>query len=145
MPNIAAALKSEISRISRKESRELTSILRRASSQYRRDIAAMKRKLATLERKVGLLEKKTWSELPAPAPDAEETQKLRFSAKGLSSLRKRLGLTVAQHAKLLQVSVPTLYNWENGKTRPGPEQIARIAALRKISKREALARLEQLS
>ena len=51
---------------------------------------------------------------------------------------------MADYAKLIQVSVPTLYNWENGKTRPLQEQLVRLAALRKISKREAVARLEQM-
>lgn len=144
MPNLANVLKTEIARIARKESRALLMVLQRSSSQYRRDIAALKRQVATLERKVALLEKKAWSELPATTPDAEDSANIRFSAKGLASHRSRLGLTVADYAKLLQVSVPTLYNWENGKTRPRQEQLVRLAALRKITKREALARLEQM-
>ena len=144
MPNLATVLKTEIARIARKESRSLIAALQRSSSQYRRDIASMKRQIASLERKVALLEKKTWSEPPASSSDVEEAQNIRFSAKGLASHRARLGLTVADYAKLLQVSVPTLYNWENGKTRPRQEQLVRLAALRKISKREALARLEQM-
>ena len=142
MPNLAAVLKIEIARIARKESRALIAALQRSSSQYRRDIAAMKQQIATLERKVALLEKNAWSAIPAP--DADEAQTIRFSAKGLASHRARLGLTVADYARLIQVSVPTLYNWENGKTRPRQEQLLRLAAVRKISKREALARLEQM-
>ena len=38
----------------------------------------MKRQIATLERKVALLEKKTWSELPAATPDADDSQNIRF-------------------------------------------------------------------
>lgn len=145
MPNFAATLKAEMSRIARKELRALTSSLQRSSSQHRRDIATLKRQVAALERKVALLEKKTWSDLPATAADPDESQSIRFSAKGLASHRKRLGLTVADYAKLIQVSVPTLYNWENGKTRPRQEQLVRLAAVRKITKREALARLEQMA
>lgn len=45
MANIASFLKSEISRIARKEIRAETETLKKASSQYRSDIAALKRRL----------------------------------------------------------------------------------------------------
>jgi len=38
---------------------------------------------------------------------------------------------------LLNVSPQTIYNWETGKTRPKPEQIAVIAAMRRLSKTAA--------
>jgi len=43
MANIASLLKSEISRIARKEVRAETQTLKKASAQYRSDIAALKR------------------------------------------------------------------------------------------------------
>ena len=42
--NIATALKSEISRVSRRESKSLTLSLKKASTQYRSDIAGLKRR-----------------------------------------------------------------------------------------------------
>ena len=143
MANLASVLKSEIRRLARKEARDVTEVSRRAAAQHRRDIAELKRKVSSLERKVALLEKRTWRELPTQA-EAQDAENLRFSAKGLASRRKKLGLSGADYAKLLGVSMPTLYNWENGKSKPRKEQLARIAAIRGLSKREALARLEQL-
>ena len=45
-------------------------------------------------------------------------------------------------AKILGVSALSVYKWESGKTRPRARQIEAIASLRKMGKREALARLE---
>ncbi len=45
---------------------------------------------------------------------------------------------------LVGVSAQTIYNWEAGTTRPRAEQLAIIAAVRKMGKREVKARLEQM-
>ena len=144
MANLASVLKQEIRRLARSESKQITEVSRRAAAQHRRDIAELKRKVAALERKVALLEKRTWRDI-APAKDVpEDVSNVRFSAKGLASRRKRLGLSAEQYAKLVGVSAQTLYNWEQGRTRPREEQLARLVGLRSITKREALARLEQV-
>ena len=145
MPNLATTIKMEIQRLARKEIKTLTSVLRRSAAQHRRDIASLKRTVTELERKVTLLEKKTWSGSPSPVAHADSAESIRFSAKGLISQRKRLNLSVVDYANLVGVSVPTLYNWEKGKTRPRTEQLLNIASLRGISKKEARARLDQLT
>ena len=43
MPNIAAVLKEEITRLARKEAKSQVAPLKMANAQYRRDIAALKR------------------------------------------------------------------------------------------------------
>jgi DNA-binding transcriptional regulator YiaG len=145
MANLASVLKEEIRRLARSEAREVTAVSRRAAAQHRRDIAELKRKVTTLERKVALLEKRTWREVE-PTPDlVQEVDNLRFSAKGLASRRKKLGLSGPDYARLAGVSTQTLYNWEQGRSKPRKEQLAKLAALRSLSKREALARLEQLA
>jgi len=53
--------------------------------------------------------------------------------------RRRLELSQPEAGFLLNVSPQTIYNWETGKTRPKPEQIAVIAAMRKLSKTAARA------
>jgi len=143
MPNIAAALKEEISRLARKEIRKQTTILRRSSAQYRKDIAEMKRRLHDLQRTVARFEKQMLTHTPAEAQQAEE-ERLRFTAKGLRSLRKRLSLSAADCGKLLGVTDQTVYNWERGQARPRQQQLANIASLRRMGRREAMARLEQM-
>ncbi len=62
----------------------------------------------------------------------------------MKAQRDRLGFSAAKYAKLVGVSELTIYNWEKGETRPRKEQLAALAAVRGIGKREALAKLELL-
>ena len=142
MPNVASILKSEISRVARKEVRGETLALKKAVSVYRSEIAALKRRAQTLEQALKRLSK---VHMPAPKADAaEEASKLRFSAKSLASQRRRLGLSSAQCGRLLGASDQSVHNWEQGKTRPLARHMPAIAALRAMSKKEATARLESL-
>lgn len=143
MPNIASVLKAEISRIARKELRAETESLKKATATYRREIAALKKRIAVLERQV--------KRGPRAAPKSEDlggegkARQLRFSATRLAAQRKRLGLSAADLARLLGVSALSVYNWEGGKTRPQRSQLERIAAVRKLGKREVRQQLESLA
>ena len=143
MPNIASVLKDEILRLSRREIRKQTSVLRRASAQYRRDIAEMKRQMSDLQRKVTLLQKQVLRGV-ASQPAEADGERVRFTAKGLRSQRQRLGLSAANCGKLIGVTGQTIYSWEGDTSRPRKQQVVRIASLRNLGKKEAQARLEQL-
>ena len=144
MPNIAAVLREEIVRLARKEIRRQTNVLRKASVQYRRDIAEMKRRVSDLRRKVSPLEKQVLKSAPSQ-PAETEAEHVRFTAKGLRSQRKRLGLSAANYGKLIGVTGQTIYSWEGETSRPRKQQVARIASLRHLGRREVYARLEQLA
>jgi len=143
MPSIVAVLKEEIVRLTRREIRRQTNALRKAAAQYRRDIAAMKRRVAELRRKVSPLEKQVRKNVPAQ-PAEVDAEHVRFTAKGLRSQRKRLGLSAVNYGRLIGVTGQTIYSWEQETSRPRRQQFAQIAALRHMGKREAQARLEQL-
>lgn len=143
MPTIGSVLKSEISRVSRKEVRRETQVLKKSVSQYRAQVADLKRRLQALEQQVKRLGKATTRvAAPQTAAEAEPEAQLRFSAKGLAAQRKRLGLSAASVARLLGVSTLSVYKWESGKTRPRAKQLEAIATLRGMGKREAARRLE---
>ena len=139
---IASLLKSEITRLARKEIRSETAALKKASARYRAEIATLKRRIATLERQAGRAARagRAASEVQ-PAPDG--AAKVRFSAKGFKALRQRLELSAEAAGRLLDVSAQTIYNWEAGKANPRQEQRARIAVLRGMGKRDVLAVLAQ--
>ena len=139
MPNIMSALKQEITRLARKEARSQTQVLKKMSAHYRRDIAALKRQVAKLQGQTVVMEKAVLK--PLAAVPVATADKVRFSAKGLASQRKRLDLSAADYAKLVGVSGLSVYKWESGKTRPRQSQVAALAAVRGMSKKEALARL----
>ena len=144
MPNIATALKNEVSRLARKELRNQTDGMKKASSQHRSDIAALKRQVAELERQVAMLAKQA-PKAATESPVAEGHVNVRFTAKGLRSQRTRLGFSAPEYAKLVGVTSQSIYNWESGAASPRKEQIAALANLRSIGKKEARARLAQLS
>jgi DNA-binding transcriptional regulator YiaG len=144
MANIASVLKGEILRLARKEARSETSALKKASAQYRRDIAELKRRIVDLQRKVAPLEKQVHRNAPSPTPEVD-AEHVRFSAKGLRSQRRRLGLSAANYGKLIGVTGQTIYSWEAETSRPRKQQFAPIAALRHLGKREVQARLQQLA
>lgn len=144
MPNIASVLKDEIARLARKEVRAETERLKKSSTQHRSEIAALKARLTTLEKQVASLSKKSKRE-SGSEETSETTTRVRFSAKGLAKQRKRLGLSATDFGLLLGVSAPTIYNWEAEKSRPRAKQIEAISTLRGIGKRQAKARLNELT
>ena len=140
MPNIASLLKAEIVRLARKEVRNEVGSLRKSSAAHRREIAALKRDVSALQRQAkGLARQASGS---ANAKVAEPGSKVRFVAKGFRSMRARLGLSAAELATLLDVSPQSVYNWEHEKSVPRATQVAGIAALRSLGKKEAQQRLQ---
>ena len=146
MSSFADQLKSEIARIARKELRAETRALKKANAQYRADIAALKRRLAETERALARLAKGAGKAVARArsGSDDEETSSapsLRFRVAGFANLRKKLDLSAADMGKLIGVSAQSVYHWEAGKSRPRASQLAAIAAVRKLGKREVAARL----
>jgi len=139
MPNIATILKEEIVRLARKELRRELEGLKKASASYRSEIAALKRRILALEKRGTSLSKKT----PRPKLESDATENVRFSAKGLASKRKKLGLSAEAMGTLLGVSAQSIYNWEAGKTRPRKEQVMAIAGVRGMGKRQVKAMFEE--
>ncbi len=137
MTNFSALLKSEITRLARKEIRQQIEPLRKANAGQRRDIAELKRQIAALHRLV-VARKRAATSVAQPEANAAP---IRFVAKGLRSLRERLGLSAAEFGILAGVSAQSIYNWETGKAIPRKAQLSAIASLRPLGKREAQARL----
>jgi len=150
MPNIASVLKAEITRLARKEMRENSDGLRKASAAHRTEIAALKRRVRALEAVVKRLTKGqgagSLQSRKAVSSEASEptAQGLRFRAKGMAANRQRLGLSAADFGLLVGATGQSVYAWEAGKTKPKAESLAAIAALRGIGKREVESKLAAL-
>ena len=139
MPNFSILLKSEISRIAKKEIRAETGALKKSVGQHRSDIAALKRHIAKLE---GMLRKLARVKSNALAEDVlSGTKNLRFRVSGFITLRKKLDLSAAEMGQLLGVSAQSIYKWEQGKARPRASQLEQISEVRQLGKRQARARL----
>jgi DNA-binding transcriptional regulator YiaG len=144
MPNFATVLKDEIVRLARKEVRKEVEGLKKASAHYRTEIAGLKRRVTDLEKQQVQLEKKAPKQV-VPEAEGDESTRHRFSAQRFAAQRQKLGLSAGAMGTLLGVSAQSVYNWEAGKSRPRQQQLAGIAALRKLGKRQAKAKLAGLT
>ncbi|MDO9074109.1 MAG: helix-turn-helix domain-containing protein [Rubrivivax sp.] len=146
MANLAALLKAEVARLARKELRAETEALRKTVTSQRSDIAALKRKTSELERalkKLAGASGKT-ERVPQPVVENADAGSFRFRAKGMASNRKRLGLSAEDFGLLVGASGQSVYLWEKGETKPREKNLAAIAGLRGVGKREVAERLEAL-
>jgi DNA-binding transcriptional regulator YiaG len=55
-----------------------------------------------------------------------------------------MGISAADFGKLTGVTGHTIYKWEHGTSHPRRAQLSALASIRRLGKREALARLEQM-
>ena len=140
MANIMSVLKSEITRLARKEARQVVAPVKKASANYRGLIAGLRKQLDALQNEVAALRR------VAPKADkavlAKQAPEGRFwiTGPGVKALRKRLGLTQALFGKLAGVSVPTVIKWEGAKGKAPirlKAAIARLQAIRKMGKKQA--------
>jgi transcriptional regulator with XRE-family HTH domain len=143
MVNLNTVLNERIARIARKEIKAETGTTKKATVRYRSDIAALKREVAGLRKIVAFLETQEKKRV-AQQPVAQEVGDIRFRADGLRTHRAKLGLSAADYGKLVGVAGITIYQWESGKSRPRKAQVAKLATVRGIGKREAMKRLELL-
>lgn len=141
MSTFAVAFKEHVRRLSRKEIRANTTVLRRSSAAFRRDIAALKRQVQSLQKDLKRVSTLRPVQAAPVAGEAGIPEGARFSARSVRAQRKRLGLSAAKFGKLAGVSGLTIYHWESGKARPRQKQLAGFLAIRGIGKREAAERL----
>lgn len=147
MPNIGAALKEEIARLARKVVKTDTRTLHSSSAAHRRHIAALRRQVSTLEREIAALKKPTAKSTKSSALLDETTSQgpnVRVSAKGLKSLRERLGISQEELGLLVGVSSQSIYNWEKAGVSKRKGHREAVAALRTVGKREIAQRLQAL-
>jgi len=147
MPKLAEVLRGEIIRISRREARVATAGIREAKIRLTKTVADLKRKIAKLQGENKWLvaaEKKRLAQKPQIAP--ETSRKARLTSKGVRRLRRKLGLSQANFAKLLGASTQTVHMWE---TKEGPlrlrgNTLASVLSAREMGARDAKRRRAEL-
>ena len=139
MPNIMSALKSEISRLARREAKQVVAPVQKASANYRGLIAGLRKQIDALQTEVAALRRAAPKPENALATAQEPAGRFWITGKGVKALRKRLGLTQAQFGKLAGVSGPTVVKWEGAKGKVPirlKAAIARLQAIRKMGKKQ---------
>lgn len=144
MSDIMKELKSEISRLARREAKQVVAPVKKASANYRGLIAGMRKQIDALQGEVAALRRVAPKAEKVLASKTEPQGRFWITGKGVRALRKRLGLTQAQFGKLVGVSVPTIVNWEkvDGKVEIRRKAtMARLQELKGKGKREVAAML----
>ena len=144
------ALKAEIERLAKKLIRAETKSMKSASARHRSDIAGLKRTVKDLEKH------RTPRKAREPAHGRSTISEARLRGSLLSRKTLETPRATRTFCRRLRVSQPsltavlvgvhqiTIYNWEQGKSRPRKEQLAALVAVRSLGKREAQTRLEML-
>lgn len=146
MPNIAQVLKDEIQRLARKEIKQAIVPLIKSNSSLKKTITDHKRRLATLEKKNKKLlsqQSKIQKQSQAEVPD-QEAGDIWIYAKGIKTIRKRLGISQAELGKLTGASMQAVTLWEKKTGRikiRKPEVRSALAELKEKKKAEVKERL----
>lgn len=142
MGKLENALREEIMRFAKKVARETQAKtvddvrrLKARVAALQADLAGVKRKRAQAQAR----ERLATAEQEVPS----EAGNIRVSAVLIKKLRKRLGVSQPQLAVLLGVSNAAVGFWESGKTNPRPETKTKIAALRRLGRRDVRRLLEE--
>lgn len=147
MANIGSLLKSEILRLANKAAKAQVEPLRNTVRTQRKQISELNRQLGALRKEqaaIGRMSGRRVAVTGTASKDAEAAAH-RFQVRGLKSLRARLGLSAADFGRLVGVSGQSIYLWETEKTTPRQAQVAALAQIRAIGKKEAAARLAKLT
>jgi len=142
MPRIESVLREEIMRLARK-------VVRKAQAKTLEEVRRLKARVASLRSEVNALKRaeagararqrmaRATEEIPAASG------KVRLSPNLIKKLRKRLNISQPQLARLVGVSDAAVGFWESGKTMPRPEARVKLAALRKLGRRDVRRLLEE--
>ena len=144
MPNIMSALKAEISRLSRKEAKQVVAPVKKASANYRGLIAGLRKQVVALKNEVAALRRAAPKAEKALASKTEPAGRFWITGKGVRAMRKKVGLTQEKFGKLVGVSVPTIVNWEKVEGKVEIRRKATMARLQELKgkgKREVAAML----
>lgn len=145
MSSLVTSLKSEITRVARKELKGDLQLLRKITTAHRSEIAALKRQVKVLASEIKAANstiKSAVKQIPA-AELVEKPNGIRFTAERFAALRKKLGLTQTEMAKVLGASSLSVHKWETGNVQPRAAQLEKIASVMKLGKKEVGLLLEE--
>lgn len=142
--NVMSVLKAEISRLARKEAKQVVAPVQKASANYRSLIAGLRKQLDSLQKEVAMLKRAAPRADKVLGAKTEPEGRFWITGKGVKAMRKKAGLTQEKFGKLVGVSVPTVVNWEKARGKVEirrKETMARIQGLKGKGKREVAAML----
>jgi len=136
MGKMEQTLKSEITRLAKKEMRATYLPLARDVRRLKRTVSALRKTVAVLARLGTELQTERQAQRAKLVVGPEEVKAARLSPLLIRKVRARLGITQGELATLVGVSTSAVGSWEYGKAKPEGHNREALVALRKINKRE---------
>lgn len=113
MSNVMNVLKSEIVRLARKEAKRESAPARKLTAVQRGLIADLRRQISAMQKELSALKKTVSTSTKGMPAKTQPEGRFWITGKGVKALRKKLGLTQANLARLTGVSIATVVNWES--------------------------------
>jgi len=136
MGKMEQTLKTEITRLARKQVRATCLPLARDVRRLKRTVSALRKTVALLARLGTELQTERQAQRAKLAIAPEEVKAARISPGLIKKLRARLGITQGELATLVGVSTSAVGFWEYGKAKPEGHNREALVALRKLGKQE---------
>ena len=149
MPDVARVLREEVQRLAKRQVKAGLAPIKRDNIRLKKHVANLRRELTALTRASRELLAKVTAVVATKetAVATERAATLRPTSKSLMRLRRRLALTQVEFGRLLGVSGQAVVKWEGrgGRVRMRSANLAALAGIQKIGKREARQRLEKMA
>ena len=136
MGKMEQTLKSEITRLARKQLGATCLPLARDVRRLKRTVSALRKTVAVLSRLGTELQTQRAAERAKLAAAPEEVKTARLTPWLIKKLRSRLGITQGELATLVGVSTSAVASWEYEKAKPEGRNREALVALRKLGRRE---------
>ena len=143
MGRMEQTLKSEITRLAKKQVRAACRPLAKDVRQLKRSVSALRKTVAALEKVGAEFRVQRAAEQARLDAAPEEVKAARLSPILIKKLRKRLGITQGELATLVDVSQSAVGSWEYAKAKPEGRNREALVALRKLGRREVRGILAQ--
>jgi len=147
MSDLLQCLKTEITRLSRKEIKTALSPLQVSNTRLKKIVAELKDRIAELEGK-NRQTLKTTKTIQKQEPDkfSVSSGRIRITSKTISALRSKFGVSREAFAKLMGVSSQNIYALENktGSLKLRSTTLSKYLSIRNLGKKEALGLLAEL-
>lgn len=145
MPNFSQVLKLEIIRLARKETKAALNKLKSPLYNARKSIIALKKTVTTLEKDVSFLKGQLVKAQKIPVVAPELTSKARITGRTIRAMRRKMGLSQEEFAKLVGTARQAVFLWEHkkGVLKFRGDGKARVLALKGVGAREAKRRLDK--
>lgn len=149
MPNFATAMRDEVKRVAKKEIKGAIKSFQELSRELQKEMQRLSKQLAALEGDASRITRRAAKDLgQAVRKDLGLKRRGRpgrkITADSIASLRKKLGLSQGDFARLLDVHKNTVLFWEKGKISPRGKAQAALQELRTAGVRAAHSRLQAM-